>query len=175
MLTQLSAQDSTRVEAQPGKTSSSKQDIGQRVYYGGNVSLTVGNYTRIGLYPLVGYKITPKLSAGVQVGYEYIRDNRYSSTYETSNYWASVFTRYRIIPQLYAHVEYAQLNYELYNGLGESSRQWVPFLLVGGGYSQPIGPRTWLNLQVLFDVLQHERSPYSRWSPIFSVGVGVGF
>jgi len=164
------AQDSTNADSPPPKP-----DIGQRIYYGGNLGITVGSYTRIGVYPLIGYKITPKLSGGVKIAYEYIRDNRYSSTYQTSNYGGSVFARYRFIPQLYAHLEYAQINYELYNALGESNREWVPFLLVGGGYSQPIGPRTWLNIEVLFDVLQNERSPYRAWDPIVSVGVGVGF
>jgi hypothetical protein len=139
------------------------------------MGLTVGSYTRIGVYPLVGYKITPKLSAGVKVAYEYIRDNRYPETYQTSNYGGSIFSRYRIIPPIYVHVEYAQINYELYNALGESAREWIPFLLVGGGYSQRLSPNTWLNLQVLFDVLQDERSPYRTWDPIFSVGIGVGF
>ena len=169
---QAVAQDSTRVESPPPE---SKPDIGQRIYYGGNIGLTVGTYTRIGIYPMVAYKVTPKLSLGLQLAYEYIRDNRYASTYQTSNYGASVFARYRVIPPLYAHVEYAQLNYELYNALGESQREWVPFLLVGGGYSKRISPRTWLNVQVLFDVLQDDRSPYGAWAPIFSVGVGVGF
>ena len=139
------------------------------------MGLTVGDYTRIGIYPLVGYKLKPKLSVGVKIAYEYIRDNRYSSTYETSNYGYSVFSRYRIIPALYAHVEYARLNYELYNSLGESHREWIPFLLVGGGYSKRMGANAWLNLQVLFDVLQDDRSPYNTWDPIFSVGIGVGF
>ena len=166
------AQDSTRTENPPPKP---KQEMGQRIYYGGNIGLTVGAYTRIGIYPLLGYKITPKLSAGVKIAYEYIRDNRYNSTYQTSNYGGSLFTRYRIIPPLYVHIEYAQLNYELYNALGESDREWIPFLLVGGGYSQRLSSNTWLNAQVLFDVLQDERSPYRNWDPIFSVGIGVGF
>ena len=168
----IQAQDSTTVDKPAPKP---KEDIGQRIYYGGSMGLTVGSYTRIGIYPLIAYKLKPKLSVGFKFAYEYIRDNRYSSTYETSNYGGSIFARYRIIPKIYAHVEYAQLNYELYNAAGESQREWVPFLLVGGGYSQPIGARTWLNVEVLFDVLQNEKSPYGAWDPIFSVGVGVGF
>ena len=166
------AQDSTRTETPPPKP---KQEKGQKIYFGGNLGLTVGNYTRIGIYPLVGYKLTPKLSAGVKFAYEYIRDNRYSSSYETSNYGASIFARYRLIPALYVHVEFAEMNYELYNSLGESNREWIPFILVGGGYSKKLSQRTWLNAQVLFDVLQDERSPYSSWNPIFSIGIGVGF
>ena len=172
LLGAMSAQDSTRVDDPAPEP---KPEMGQRIYYGGNVGLTVGTYTRIGLYPMIGYKITPKFSAGVKNAYEYISDNRYSDVNKTSNYGGSIFLRYRLIPPLYVHVEYAQMNYELYNALGESEREWIPFLLVGGGYSQRLSPRTWLNMQVLFDVLQDERSPYSDWNPIFSVGVGVGF
>jgi len=168
----LYAQDSTQVGDPVSKP---KPEMGQQIYYGGNLGLTVGSYTRIGIYPLVGYKITPKLSAGVKIAYEYIRDNRYNTTYETSNYGGSIFSRYRIIPSLYAHIEYAQLNYELYNALGESQREWIPFFFVGAGYSKRLSPNAWLNLQVLFDVLQNESSPYGNWDPIFSVGVGVGF
>jgi hypothetical protein len=149
--------------------------IYKRVYLGGYMSLTVGSYTRIGVYPLIGYKFTPKLSAGLKFGYEYVSDNRYASNYTTNNYGGSIFGRYRVIPRLYAHVEYEMINYELYNLDGTSNREWVPFLYLGGGYSQPIGKHVWLNFQVLFDVLQDERSPYASWTPNFSVGVAAGF
>ena len=129
----------------------------------------------IGIYPMVGYKLTPKLSAGVKVAYEYISDKRYASTYTTSNYGASLFARYRVIQPAYLHIEYAALNYELYNPLGESSREWVPFLFAGAGYSQRLGGNAWLNVQILFDVLQSSKSPYNDWEPFYSVGIGVGF
>lgn len=152
-----------------------KPPLKDRIYFGGTVGLTLGNYTRISVHPLVGYKFTPKLSGGLKVIYEYISDNRYSSKYTASNYGGSLFARYRIIPPLYAHVEYAQISYELYNPLGESSRLWVPFLYVGAGYSQRMGGGAWLNFQILFDVLQDSNSPYEQWAPFYSIGVGVGF
>jgi hypothetical protein len=175
------AQDTTRVSTPQQETPPQKQPKPQqplarnKIYIGGNMALTVGRYTRIGVYPLIGYKVTPKLSGGLKIGYEYIRDNRWSETYETSNYGGSIFARYRIVPQLYAHVEYAQINYELYDEFGHSDRQWVPFLYVGGGYSRRLGGNVWLNAQVLFDVLQDDRSPYRRWDPVFSIGVAAGF
>lgn len=146
-----------------------------KIYYGGNIGLSFGSYTMIAIRPLVGYKVSPKLSVGLKISYEYISDNRYSTNYTTSNYGGSIFARYRFIPQLYAHVEYAYMNYELYNILGESQREWVPFLFVGAGYSQNLGGNTWLNIQILFDVLQSDKSPYNNWEPFYSVGVGVGF
>lgn len=186
---QISAQeaDSTKVtnpEAAPPveqedvkkeKPPKQKSSFASKLYFGGNIGLTFGSYTMIGVYPLVGYKLTPKLSAGLKLSYQYVSDSRYSQTYTTSNYGWSVFSRYRLIPSLYVHAEYEMINYELYNYDGTSNREWVPFLLLGAGYSQSIGGAAWVNVQVLFDVLQDENSPYNQWDPFFSVGVGVGF
>jgi len=173
-----STQDSTQVAPSTQVVPSNdvpKKSPNNRIYYGGNVGLSFGSYTMIGLYPLVGYKVTDKLSFGGKIGYEYIQDKRYEPSYSSSNYGASIFTRYRIIPRLYLHAEYAGLNYAVRDIDGEAKREWIPFLFVGGGFSQSLGNHAWLNLQVLFDVLQNENSPYSSWEPFFSVGIGVGF
>ncbi len=166
----LYAQDSTAVVV-PKQQKSSKD----KIYYGGNIGLSFGSYTMIAIRPLVAYKFTPKLSGGVKLSYEYISDKRYSSTYNSSNYGGSLFARYRVVQPLYLHAEYAAMNYELYNALGESQREWVPFLLVGAGYSQRVSANSWLNVQILFDVLQNESSPYKSGEPFYSIGVGVGF
>jgi hypothetical protein len=118
------AQDTTQVSIQQEEvqqknpTNQQQQFSPNKIYFGGNMLLTVGSYTRIGVYPLIGYKFTPKLSAGIKIGYEYISDNQWAEKYTTSNYGGSIFARYRIIPQLYAHMEYAQLSYELYTSDG---------------------------------------------------------
>jgi len=167
------AQDTITTEqaAKPEQTPPRKD----KIYFGGNLNLSFGSYTVVGLEPMLAYKITPKLSAGVKIRYDYISDKRYASTYTTSMYGGSIFTRYRLIPQLYVHAEYAGYNYELYNELGESNREWIPLLFLGAGYSQSLGGRSWLNAQILFDVLQSDHSPYKNWEPFYSVGVGVGF
>jgi hypothetical protein len=146
-----------------------------KLYYGGYLSLSLGNYTVVGATPLIGYKVSQKFSVGTQLSYEYVKDKRYNANYETSNYGLSVFSRYRIVPQLYAHVEFSEMNYKFYYTNGSNAREWVPFLWLGGGYSQPISRNTWFNVQVLFDVLNNENSPYTEWEPYFSVGFGVGF
>ncbi len=164
----------TQQTTQPEQQSVQKQKQ-KRVYFGGNVGFSFGSYTRIGIYPLVGFKITPKLSIGLKIGYEYLKYNNSVDEYSTSNYGGSIFARYRIIPRLYVHVEYEATNYGLLDINSDVYRQWVNFLYLGGGYSQPIGGNAYLNLQVLFDVLNDENSPYNSWEPIFSVGVAVGF
>ena len=161
------------IQEEPKKKKSKFKD---KIYYGGNIGLSFGNYFMVGVYPMIGYKLTPKLSAGIKIAYQYISDkSNDNNTYTASNYGGSLFARYRLIPQLYVHVEYAQMNYELYNSLGESNREWIPFLLVGAGYSQKLGGATYLNLQILFDVLQDSNSPYGSWEPFWGVGINVGF
>ena len=150
-----------------------------RWYYGGNVGFSFWNdYTYLGVYPLVGYKVTPKFSVGAKVGYSYI--NYKDIDFSTNNYGGSVFTRYRFIPQLYAHAEFVYFSFEnrtysIINQQYGSERVWVPFLLLGGGFSQQISPNVWAFAEVLFDVINDKNSPYESGQPFVSVGVGVGF
>jgi hypothetical protein len=147
-----------------------------KFYWGGYLNLTFGSYTAIGVEPLIAYKITPKLSTGAIVSYEFIKDNRYSGyTYKESNYGASIFTRFRLIPQIYLHAEFSEMKYNTHQTNGYQTSYWVPFLLLGGGFSQQISENSWFNTQILFDVIQNEHSPYGSGVPFFSVGFGVGF
>ena len=145
------------------------------IFYGGYINLSFGNYSVIGIEPMVGYRLTPKLSSGVKVRYDYIRDSRYAETRTTSTYGGSFFARYLVTPKFYAQVEPASYNYEFFYIGGGSEREWVPFLFAGGGVVQPLSERTWLNVEILFDVLRDEKSPYDDWQPFFSIGVGAGF
>ena len=152
-----------------------KKSLSDKLYFGGYFNMSFGQYTVIGIEPMIGYKLIPRLSVGAKVRYNYVQDKRYVETYTYSNYGASIFSRLLLFRGLYAHAEYAGYNYKYYYETGGSDRQWVPFLLVGAGYTMRVGKRTSLNAEVLFDVLQNDKSPYSRWEPFYSVGVGVGF
>ena len=153
----------------------SKKNIKDNLFYGGYINLSFGSYTVIGIEPMVGYTINPKLSAGIKVRYNYIKDDRYAQSRTTSTYGGSIFGRYLVTPKFYAQAEAASYNYEYFYLGGGSEREWVPFLFAGGGFIQPLGERSWLNVQILFDVLQDEKSPYDDWEPFFSIGVGAGF
>jgi len=165
-------------ETSPTSTSVSKW------YYGGNIGFSFWNdYFYLGVYPLVGYKVTPKLSLGAKIGYAYISDDRYepAPALNTSNYGGSLFSRFRIIPQIYLHAEFAYWSYENESSYNReentytTERYWIPYLFLGGGLSQQLGPNTWAFVEVLFDVIQDDNSPYEEWEPFVSFGVGVGF
>ena len=162
------------VQAQPEKPAE-KPPWKEKIYFGGYVNFSFGSYTSIGIEPMVGYKIIPRLSVGAKIRYDYISDNRYSTTYSSSNYGGSLFTRLSLIKKLYLHAEFAGYNYKIYDEFENSDRDWIPFFFVGGGLNQPLGRRASLNIQLLFDVLHNTNSPYGSWEPFYSVGVSVGF
>lgn len=168
----IQPQPAPQTQPKPQKKS---QPGASKVYYGGTVGLSFGDYFRISITPWVGYKVTPKFSVGGKIGYEYIEDKRYEQKQTYNNYGGSIFTRYRLHPRIYAHGEFAYISYQYSISDFDSERQWVPFLYLGGGLIQPLGGRSALIVEVLFDVLQDDNSPYEEWSPFVSIGIGVGF
>lgn len=171
------------------KTNQPQQEVQQsqpsKWYYGGTVGFNFwGDYFYLSVNPLIGYQVSPKFSVGGKVQYAYINDSRYDPLELTShNYGAGIFARFRPIYQVYLHAEFDYASYENYTvytplvgqPYAESERNWVPFLLLGGGFVQRVGPNASVYVEVLFDVIQDENSPYEDWDPIISVGGGVGF
>jgi len=177
------AQSDTTKVTEMNQASKTKKENSQpsKWYYGGNLGFGFSsNYFSISVQPIVGYKVTPQFSLGGKIGYTYWSNSSVDPTFNSSNYGGSIFSRYRIIPQLYAHAEFAYWSFENAYFVPDISnyqteRVWVPFLLLGGGYSQMISPNVWAYAEVLFDVLNDTNSPYEEWDPFISFGVGVGF
>ena len=159
----------------PATTAPASQPGPKKVYYGGTLGLSMGDYFRISVTPFVGYKLKPFLHIGGKATYEYIEDSRYSEKMTSSSYGGSIFSR--LVPQrnIYLHVEFAEINYEYGVSELETDRYWVPFLYVGGGLVKPLGKSASAYVEVLVDVLQDDKSPYEDWAPLISAGVGVGF
>jgi cytochrome c1 len=158
----------------PPPAQSSKPPLRDRIYFGGSVVFSIGgDVSTIGVYPMIAYKLRPKWSVGLEAGYEHVTFDDFDQS--ADNYGGSLFTRYRVIPRMYLHAEYQMINYEVFTSPTTSDREWVPFLLLGGGLSTMMRANTWAYVEVLFDVLQDGNSPYDDWEPFVSVGVGVGF
>jgi hypothetical protein len=86
-----------------------------KLWYGGGFTLgysggTFERFFQIGISPMVGYKITDKLSAGPRVSFVYTNYRvQFGNDVLTANpvSWdAGVFARYRIIPMIFAQIEY---------------------------------------------------------------------
>jgi hypothetical protein len=155
----------------------SKKRFWDRVYFGGNFGLNFGtNFTVIEISPLIGYKLTEKLSVGLGGTYIYYKEKipAYNFKYETSIYGGDIFSRYFFTESLFGHVETGALNLDIPSPFYPYplSREWVQNLLVGGGYRSMIGERSSFMIMLLYDVMEDPNSPYKN--PIFRVGFGVG-
>jgi len=146
----------------------------KKVFYGGSVGLSFGDYFSISVSPMMGYKVNKRVHVGATVTYEYFEDDRYASKVTGSNFGGSVFSRLFLRPAIYGHAEFEYTGFKYEIAGQESEREWVPFLLLGGGIVKPIGRNAAFTAEVLFDVLQDENSPYDDWEPRVSVGVVVG-
>ena len=153
------------------------QDV-SGVYFGGQVGLSFGDYFMVSIAPLVGYDINKRLTVGGKLRYEYVHDGRYKEDIIAHNYGGSVFSNLFLIKGLYAHAEYAYMSYqyqtEINNTDYKTEREWVPFCLLGGGYLIDITSSVSFFVEVLWDVIQDDNSPYSEDVPFFSTGVTVG-
>jgi hypothetical protein len=166
-----------------------------KIVWGGGFGASIGSVTAISLAPVIGYRISDHFAAGIGVGYQYlkIKDYRTGSTstggtvnydYKANIFSPSVWVRYKIIPNLIAHVEYEHNFYTLkdygYDPGGSGNivqikdQFNVPSLLVGPGYRQPISDNASLNIVALYDVLQQPNSAYLNRIE-FRVGFLVGF
>lgn len=151
-------------------------------YIGGNLGLNFwSDYFMISVEPMIGYHTSSKFSLGIKPHYSYIKeDNDNIEDFTYHNFGGSVFARYTPIPLGYLHAEFAYNNYEQYTYNSttqdyETNRVWVPFLLLGAGYKQPLSSNATAYAEVLFDVIQNKNSPFKKWEPIVHAGVAFGF
>jgi hypothetical protein len=167
--------DSTRHQA--------PRPLSERIYTGGNLTASFGTITYVYLAPLVGFRVTPKFSIGPSITYIYYKDNRVAANTGYSNYGggnssgiygASVFARYLVLENLFAHTEYEVLNRDVYDELiHRRHRVNVTAFYVGGGYQQRIGMNSFLNFILLWNLNESVYSLYQN--PIVRGGFNIGF
>jgi hypothetical protein len=151
----------------PAKT---KPPLADRLFFGGNLGLSFGDVTHIDISPLIGYKLTPQLIAGLGITYQYFQDNNYTPVYKNNVYGGRLFGRYYTRIRVFLHTEYETLRYDDY--YDPSRKITENNIYVGGGYTQAIGGRAGFEILFLYNL---NESPYSLYSnPIFRMGVGIG-
>jgi len=151
---------------------SDKQFDPSRLTYGGNFGLTFASVTYVDISPMVGYRVTDRLTPGVGITYTYYREKYNNLVYQTSFYGGRVFTRYNLFPNIFVHGELEFLNFDHYDFLtAESERIWFTSPIIGAGYMQPAGQRAAFMIYVLYALRSEElNSPYNGNPLIFRLG-----
>jgi len=158
-----------------------------RLVFGGGLGLQFGTVTFIDVSPVVGYRITEKLEAGIGLTYKYYRYNDFYVDLSTGQKYdlksnmigGSVYSRYFILQNLFAHVEFERLKYnfeDFYSSGGQITREprhdYINSLFVGGGLKQPVFRNGYLFIMALWNLTEEPNTPYNN--PVIRMGVLLG-
>ncbi len=158
-----------------------------KVFVGGGFGAGFGDYTFINISPIIGYRVTPKLSAGIRLTYQYttfdyfdFQDQR-TKKYQGNDFGVGGFARFMLFGPIYLQAEYEHLNYDGLDYNGVSSRSSFNSFMAGGGISQPVGGKAFLFFTAMYNFSYENfntsnvyRSPYnSPW--VIRIGITAGF
>jgi len=150
-----------------------------RLFYGGNFALNIGNITFIEVSPLAGYRIIPRVSAGIGGKYIYYR-NPYWSNEGTHIYGSSLFATVVVIKKagdflhsesainvfLHAEEEFLSLEKRFFkssSSLNEITGRFVATnFWIGPGIKQRIGSRGGIYLMALWNLSSSGYSLYAN-------------
>ena len=163
-----------------------------KLVLGGGINLGyAGDYANFGISPKVGYKLNNYLVVGAGLGYQYYKapydyyiNDKVAYIHEnimSPSIWAKCPLFNFLV--LSTDFEYDFINIRSYNPVydqyGNLTYQKIkhnvstPCWLVGGGIQQHLGGRTKALLEVMYDVLQTDYSPY-RQQLVYRASIFVG-
>ena len=99
----------TNTSTDPPKAS--KRFDWKKIYTGGGLGIQFGQFVYIDVSPIIGYRITDQLSAGVSLSYQYFSNNRLPE-FSSHTYGGGLFGQYAFTQNFFAHLEYQLLNSE---------------------------------------------------------------
>lgn len=144
-----------------------------RLFWGGNVGAWVGNPTFVDLSPLVGIKITDKLSGGVGFIYNYYSYKYSNYKYTTNLFGGRIYARYFILENIFAQAGWDHINRDNPYANLPHERVWVDNILVGGGVRYALSDNFYAMATGLWNLNQTPLSPYGN--PIIQIGFVGGF
>jgi hypothetical protein len=124
------------------------------LYVGGGVNANFGSYSYIYFSPFIGYEFLPHISSGIST---MIRFEQNSNGVGLLSKGAGVFVRYK--PEIPILLE---TSYNIYSTSFKGvSQEPLPAksVLIGVGYAQPIGDRSYAQVMLQYDVLRNPNVP----------------
>ena len=157
----------------------------EKLFAGGYLGLSFGDYTYINISPQLGYRFSKYFAAGLGINAQYVNSKNwdfYGNQYrqEQTVLGLNVFGRvypfrsFMLLAQPEVNYMFGKMIYE-----GPPKQEFksdaviVPSLLLGGGLVLPAG-RGETIITISYDVLQDPNSPYGHQA-IYSFGYNVGF
>lgn len=113
---------------------------------GGSIGpFSFGNFTSIGVSPVIGLQATSRLSIGGGLSYQYSSYRSFNTNQRTryNNYGGRLFGIFNVFQNINLNAEYEALNvqYNDYNTTSTVRRKWLNSAMIGASYSTPTGGR----------------------------------
>ncbi|MEO9803781.1 MAG: hypothetical protein ABJF04_11060 [Reichenbachiella sp.] len=144
-----------------------------KVYVGGGIGGIGISSDRIwaSVNGQVGYRITEKWNVGMGLSYQYFKWKE-PINQSFNDYGLSFFTQYVVYNPFFVMAQYEILFLDQVE-----ARETYDTFLIGGGVSQPMGGRGFLNFYALYNVLYTDGGDNGRYDSPWVIGMnfGIGF
>lgn len=147
----------------------------KRLYVGGGVGMAFGEVDYIEISPLLGYRVAPRVLLGGSLLYRYRNDDRYAESLSLNDYGASGFVRFDVYQGFFGQAEYEYLDYEYPLALGGTDRTDYSSVLIGPGYTSPLGRNGGLYFAALYNLSYDSDDVNSPYDDPWVIRAGVGF
>ena len=144
-------------------------NLGGQIYSSGGY-----NFFYYDLSPNVGYKITDKFSAGIQIVYNNSIETGHGSSVSYNVIGGGVFARYLILNWLFLQVEYDILTTPPSYRYSQS-RTYSDEKLGGAGFKRNFGGKMSYYITILYDFAAEPNSPYYYSPIVYRVGVSYNW
>lgn len=166
-----SAPLSAQIDDEPADLSS---PIKERLVIGGSFGVQFGTLTMFDISPMVGYKITDRFMAGLGGTYRYYRERAGANSiaFRANIAGGSVWSRFYVLENIFAHAEFEALRIEIVGGTRRRGF-FKNNALIGVGYSQPFGEKVSTFASFLFPVYTSNRDIEIYQLPVIRFGLLV--
>jgi hypothetical protein len=147
-----------------------EEDWRKSLVWGGNFQAWFGNNTYLFISPNVGYPVYKNVLLGVGIVYNYSSYYGYSQ----SIYGGQSYLRYTIRNSYFLQVTVDRLLQPNHLSFEPKDKIWINYLMVGGGFRQPISQKAAFTTSLMYYVNPNPLSIYpSRL--IIQFGLSAGF
>lgn len=143
--------------------------LSDKIYFGGDLSLSFGSTFFFSVAPEMGYKLWPRLHVGTGLYYMYASSRLYN--YSLSVYGTRAYVRPYPLKKLFLQAEYEILNspeFDPFYGYTDK-RVFVPGFLAGLGYMEQGSGRLGFYVAILYNFTISEQTPYTN--PVIRTGI----
>jgi hypothetical protein len=125
-----------------------QEDWKKSLVWGGNFQAWFGSNTYIFISPNVGYPVRKNVLLGLGIVYNY--SNYYG--YSQSIYGGQSYVRYTIRNSYFIQATFDRLLQPNYISIEPNDNIWVNYLMVGGGFRQPISQKAAFTTSLMYYV-----------------------